>query len=87
MLDRAKFLVVSEITEVMGEKVAEIESKVEKALEHCFATKAKNAAKAKPAPAPVPVKAAVAPKAVAAAATPIARVSSKVTPRRSARAS
>ena len=80
MLDRAKFLVVSEITEVMGEKTAVVELKVEGALEHCFATKAKNAAKPKPVPAPTP-------KAVAAVATPAPRVASKVTPRRSARAS
>jgi len=85
MLDRAKFLVVSEITEVMGEKVAEIEARVEKALEHCFATKAKNAAKAKPVVQAVPV--ALPPKAVAAAVTPAPKVASKVTPRRSARAS
>src|SRR5215510_6193946 len=42
MLTRAKFLVVSEITEVMGEKVAEIEVRVEKALERSFAAKAKS---------------------------------------------
>jgi CarD family transcriptional regulator len=53
MLDRAKFLVVSEITEVMGEKTAAVELKVEVALEHCFVTKAKNAAKPKVVAAPV----------------------------------
>jgi CarD family transcriptional regulator len=67
MLDRAKFLVVSEITEVLAEKTPQVEDKVEKALERCFATKARNAAKAKanppakpaaPAPAPPPVVAA-----------------------------
>ena len=47
MLDRAKFLVVSEITEVMNEKGTEIEVKVEAALECCFATKAKNTVKPK----------------------------------------
>jgi CarD family transcriptional regulator len=47
MLDRAKFLVVSEITEVLAEKSPEVEVKVETALERCFATKAKNEAKAK----------------------------------------
>jgi len=57
MLDRAKFLVVSEITEVLAEKTPQVEDKVEKALERCFATKARNAAKAKANP---PVKAAVA---------------------------
>ena len=49
MLDRAKFLVVSEITEVLGEKTPAVEEKVDKALERCFATKARNAARAKAA--------------------------------------
>jgi CarD family transcriptional regulator len=84
MLDRAKFLVVSEITEVMGEKTPVVESQVEKALERCFATKAKNAEKAKPvAAAPAPPRA---PKAVAAVATPAPKVTSKVAPRRNAKA-
>jgi CarD family transcriptional regulator len=47
MLDRAKFLVVSEITEVMGEKTPAVELKVDSALELCFAVKARNAARAK----------------------------------------
>ena len=51
MLDRAKFLVVSEITEVMGEKTPTIEIKVDQALEHCFVVKARNAARAKAATA------------------------------------
>src|SRR6186997_2511960 len=51
MLDRAKFLVVSEISEVLAEKVPEVEVKVEKALEHCFAAKARNEARAKAASA------------------------------------
>jgi len=51
MLDRAKFLVVSEISEVLGEKTPDVEVKVEKALERCFATKARNAARAKAASA------------------------------------
>jgi len=72
MLDRAKFLVVSEMTEVLGEKTPEVEVKVEDALERCFATKAKNAAKAKAA-------------ATAAAARP--KAAAKVAPRRAARAS
>jgi CarD family transcriptional regulator len=52
MLDRAKFLVVSEISEVLGEKTPMVEEKVDKALERCFAVKARNAARAKAAPAP-----------------------------------
>jgi CarD family transcriptional regulator len=51
MLDRAKFLVVSEITEVLGEKTTLVEDRVEKALERCFAMKARNAARAKAAKA------------------------------------
>src|SRR4029453_18875169 len=48
MLDRAKFLVVSEITEVMGEKTPVVEGQVEKALERSFAAKAKAAPPPKP---------------------------------------
>jgi CarD family transcriptional regulator len=82
MLDRAKFLVVSEITEVMGEKTPVVEGKVEKALERSFAAKAKSAPPPKPKPAAVPR----ASKSVAAAVVPAPRVTSKVAPRRSARA-
>ena len=46
MLDRAKFLVVSEISEVMGIKTPLIDERVEQALERCFSTKAKNTARA-----------------------------------------
>jgi len=48
MLDRAKFLVVSEITEVLALKTLEVEDKVEKALETSFAVKAKNPGRPKP---------------------------------------
>lgn len=58
MLDRAKFLVVSEITEVLGEKTPDIEVKVDQALERCFAVKARNAARAKAATATRPKSAA-----------------------------
>src|SRR5436853_3317693 len=47
MLDRAKFLVVSEITEVIGDKTPVVEIKVDEALETCFATKARDAVRAK----------------------------------------
>ena len=57
MLDRAKFLVVSEITEVLGEKTPEVEVKVDQALERCFLTKARNAARAKAAVATPPTRA------------------------------
>jgi len=76
MLDRAKFLVVSEITEVLGEKTPQVEEKVDRALERCFVVKARNAARAKAAKATRP--AVVAPPAAAAA---------RVAPRRAARAS
>jgi hypothetical protein len=51
MLDRAKFLVISEISEVLGETDEGVEVKVDKALERCFATKARNAARTKAAAA------------------------------------
>jgi CarD family transcriptional regulator len=79
MLDRAKFLVVSEISEVMRLSSGEIEGRVEKALERCFAAKARAIARAKTAP----VKSKVVVKAVKAAAV-VARVAA---PRRAARAS
>ena len=72
MLDRAKFLVISEVSEVLREAAPAIEARVDQALEHCFATKARVAARAS---AKVAV-AKVVPRAAAAAA-----------PRRAARAS
>ena len=39
MLDRAKFLVVSEISEVMGDSAAAIDQKVAKALGRCFSNR------------------------------------------------
>ena len=47
MLDRSKFLVVSEISEVMGETSDSVEGRVEKALDRCLVNRAKRAAKAK----------------------------------------
>jgi CarD family transcriptional regulator len=58
MLDRAKFLVVSEISEVTHEPTASIEEKVDRALDRCLATKTRAAARAA-APAPVAPKPAV----------------------------
>ncbi len=46
MLDRAKALIISEVSEVMREKPAEIESRVEQALGKCFTIKARNTARA-----------------------------------------
>jgi CarD family transcriptional regulator len=78
MLDRAKFLVVSEISEVLSEKSPEVDDKVGKALERCFATKARNEARAKTAKA-TRAKAPAAPPRVAPVAV--------APPRRAARAS
>ena len=51
MLDRAKFLVISEISEVAREKSEAIEQKVDSALERCFSTKTRSIARAKAAKA------------------------------------
>src|ERR1700750_201047 len=45
MLDRAKFLIISEVSEVMRETAVEIEGRVDRALERCFSAKARTAAK------------------------------------------
>lgn len=50
MLDRAKFLVVSEISEVMGEKALVIDELVDRSLEQCFSVQARNEAGAKAKP-------------------------------------
>src|SRR5258706_15699189 len=47
MLDRAKFLVVSEVSEVMRETAPAIEAQVDRALDRCFSTKARPMARAK----------------------------------------
>ena len=72
MLDRAKFLVVSEISEVMGQKAAAIEKQVEEALERCFAQKARSAARAKAAKATRAAKADAPTPPAARAAAPAA---------------
>src|SRR5438093_6226937 len=51
MLDRAKFLIISEVSEVMRETAASIEGRVDRALERCFTMKARTAARAKVAKA------------------------------------
>jgi CarD family transcriptional regulator len=51
MLDRAKFLIISEVSEVMREPAASIEDRVERALERCFSAKARTATRAKVAKA------------------------------------
>jgi hypothetical protein len=78
MLDRAKFLIISEVSEVMREPAASIEGRVDRALERCFTMKARTApaprAKTAKATGPRPV-----PNTNAAAAA--------VGPRRAVRAS
>jgi CarD family transcriptional regulator len=84
MLDRAKSLIVSEVSEVMNVTALEIEERVEKALERCFTTKARNAQRAetradtrKAAPTPAPVKAVPAPVKTAPVAVKTAAVTVK----------
>ena len=49
MLDRAKFLVVSEISEVSRDNTTLVEEKVDRALERCFTMKNRSIARAKAA--------------------------------------
>jgi CarD family transcriptional regulator len=55
MLDRAKFLVISEISEVSAEPNAAVEAKVDHALEACLQMKARAVAKPVPMPVAAPV--------------------------------
>ena len=48
MLDRAKFLIISEVSEVMRETALAIEGRVDTALERCFTTKSRVAAAVRP---------------------------------------
>ena len=72
MLDRAKALIISEVSEVVREKALEIEQKVEHALEKCFTAKARNVARAA---------------ARAKLAKPVKAIVVAAAPRRAARAS
>ncbi len=65
MLDRAKFLIISEVSEVMRETQPAIEARVDHALERCFTAKARTAARATATKATVKA----APRAVAAASS------------------
>jgi CarD family transcriptional regulator len=51
MLDRAKFLVISEISEVMREKTPAVEERVDRALERSFVMRTRAVARAKTAKA------------------------------------
>src|SRR5215211_3567390 len=64
MLDRAKDLIISEISDVMRQKRDEVEAQVDRALEKCFMMKARNMARAT-----ARAKTAKAVKAMAAATT------------------
>ena len=61
MLDRAKALIISEVSEVMRQKALEVEEQVDRALEKCFTTKVRNINRSQ-------ARAKVAPKAPAMAA-------------------
>jgi CarD family transcriptional regulator len=58
MLDRAKFLIISEVSEVVRESAPAIEARVDTALERCFTTKARATARAKVAKVVAPARAA-----------------------------
>jgi len=86
MLDRAKALIISEVSEVMRQKALEVEEQVDRALEKCFTTKVRNINRtqarakvtAKPAVPARPVVATATPKvAVAAAAKPMVAPAAK----------
>jgi CarD family transcriptional regulator len=76
MLDRAKALIISEVSEVMRQKALEVEEQVDRALEKCFTTKVRNInrtqARAKVATATKPASVATAtkPASVATATKP-----------------
>lgn len=67
MLDRAKFLIISEVSEVMRETAVSIEGRVDRALERCFSQKARTTARAKTAKAAPRAAAASAPRRAARA--------------------
>jgi CarD family transcriptional regulator, regulator of rRNA transcription len=82
MLDRAKFLIISEVSEVMRETAAAIEGRVDRALERCFTVKARTTVA--PPPRPKAAAAKAAPRAVSTAPRAVANAAST---RRAARAS
>jgi CarD family transcriptional regulator len=90
MLDRARFLIVSEISEVMRQSVETVEGRVTQALERCFLVKVR--AKERPVAATPRPAAAPAPRATAAAkpakaSTITTRSVAAASSRRAARAS
>jgi len=79
MLDRAKALIISEISEVMRLKALEVEEQVDRALEKCFTTKVRNInrTQARTKTAAKPSVVAAKPAAVAAPAKPAVAVAAK----------
>ena len=75
MLDRARFLVVSEISEVVGDPAEAVEEKVSKALDRCFANRDRAMARAKAAKTKTKAAVAKAAKTPAADGTQEARAS------------
>jgi CarD family transcriptional regulator len=75
MLDRAKALIISEVSEVMRQKALEVEEQVDRALEKCFTTKVRNInrtqARAKVATTTKPVVSTATRPMVATAAKPV----------------
>jgi len=67
MLDRAKFLIISEVSEVMRLTAVDIESRVDSALERCFSNRARTVARAKVAKVAPRPAATVAPRRAARA--------------------
>jgi CarD family transcriptional regulator len=70
MLDRAKFLIISEVSEVMRETAASIEGRVDRALERCFSAKSRTAAAPRPKITKATATASPAPRAQAANSSP-----------------
>ncbi len=68
MLDRAKFLIISEVSEVMRETAPAIEARVDHALERCFTTKARTTARTTATAARAKVAKVAPPRATAASA-------------------
>ena len=64
MLDRARALIITEVSDVLSQKSDVVEGRVDQALERCFSAKAKAAQRAAARPKP-PVKAATVAKATA----------------------
>src|SRR5258706_5622727 len=77
MLDRAKFLIISEVSEVMRESAPAIEARVDHALERCFTMNARTTARATTTTTKVSAKVARRATAAAAANTRPAAYASK----------